>query len=163
MRKVFILGGLSILFSILDNTCVPFFAIKGFYPSLLFVFVICYSIINESWEGIWIGVTAGLLQDIYFNSSFGMNLFTNMIIGIIAGYIGKNIFKQKGLIPIVACFFLSILKGLLILVILYINKISISFASIFFSSIYNMIIGIFMYKFMYKLCEKPYMQRKWKF
>lgn len=38
---------ISILLLILDNSLVPFFAIKGAYPSLLFTFVIAYSLVNK--------------------------------------------------------------------------------------------------------------------
>ena len=36
----------SIVLVILDNSLVPFFSVKGAYPSLLFVFAIAYSLIN---------------------------------------------------------------------------------------------------------------------
>lgn len=163
MKKILVLFLLSILFFMLDNILIPFFAIKGVYPSLLLVFVICYSVVNGKWEGLWLGVFSGLLQDIYFTNGFGLNAFTNMIICILAGVIGDNIFKEKSLIPISSCFLLSLLKSLLLLLILYISGTYADLKDIFFISLYDMIVCLIMYKKIFKFCQKDYMQNKWKF
>ena len=44
--KKWILIIISLVFLILDNSLMPFLAIKGAFPSLLFTFAIAYSIIN---------------------------------------------------------------------------------------------------------------------
>lgn len=163
MKKILLLALLSIFLFILDNVLIPFFAIKTIYPSLLLVFIICYSIVNGKWEGLWLGVFAGLLQDLYFSSGFGINSFTNMLICLIAGVIGDNIFKEKRLVPVTSCFLMCFLKGLLILAILYLAGTYVSIKSVFFISVYNMFICIFIYKRVYKLCEKDYMEKRWKF
>lgn len=163
MKKIFMLIFLCILFFILDNTLVPFFAIKGYYPSLLLLFVIFYSIINGSYQGIWIGVFSGILQDLYFFNGFGINTFTNMLICTAAGFIGITIFKEKMLIPVLASFFLTLAKGILVFSILYIAKIYTPFNHILYNSIYSMVVSIFMYKWVYKLCDKDYMKKKWSF
>ena len=57
--KKFIVVLISILLLILDISFLPFLAIKGIYPSTLFVFAIAYSIINGKEEGVFIGVVSG--------------------------------------------------------------------------------------------------------
>ncbi|WP_125152607.1 rod shape-determining protein MreD [Clostridium rectalis] len=163
MRKVVTLICISLILFIIDNAFVPFISIKGFTPSLLFIFIIGFSIMNGSWEGLWLGVFAGLLQDLYFNNILGINAFTNMICCTIAGFIGVGIFKQKMLIPTISNLFLSVFKGVLVFIILYLVGIKMEIKNIIFGSIYNMIIAIPSYKYIYKLCNKNYMQRKWKF
>jgi len=163
MKKIFVLTFLCLLFFIMDNTIVPFFAIKGCYPSLLLLFVIFYSIINGSYQGIWIGVFSGILQDLYFFNGFGVNAFTNMIICFVAGYIGVTIFKEKSLVPIISSFFLTLVKGILVFLILYVLKVNISIDNIFYNSLYSMVVSIFMYKWVYKLCQKEYMKKNWSF
>jgi rod shape-determining protein MreD len=163
MKKVLILCLLSILFFILDNVLMPFLSIRNIYPSLLLVFIVCYSIVNGAWEGLWLGVFCGLLQDVYFTSAFGLNAFANMIVCIVAGVIGNNIFKEKRFIPVTACLLLSFLKGILILLILYISGTYIGVKNVLFISFYNTVICLIMYKKVYKLCEKEYMQIRWKF
>jgi len=48
--KKWILFLISLVLLILDNSFMPFLAIKGAFPSLLFVFAIAYSIINGKKE-----------------------------------------------------------------------------------------------------------------
>jgi len=163
MKKVLILFSLSVLFFMLDNVLMPFLAIKAIYPSLLLVFILCYSIVNGAWEGLWLGVFCGLLQDAYFTNAFGLNALVNMIVCILAGVIGNNIFKEKKLIPVISGFMLSFLKGVLLLLILYLDGVYIDVKNIFFISLYNAIVGFIMYKKVYRFCQKEYMQIRWKF
>jgi rod shape-determining protein MreD len=163
MKKIFTLIFLCVLFFVFDNTLVPFFAVRGYYPSLLLIFCMFYSINNGSWEGLWIGVFSGLLQDMYFFNGFGINAFSNMLICSAAGYIGIGIFKEKGLIPIVSSFVLALVKGIIVFVILYIAKVYTPFENVLFNSLYSMVVSIFMYRWVYRLCKKDYMQRKWSF
>lgn len=163
MKKILVLFLLSILFFVLDNVLMPFLAIRTVYPNLLLVFIICYSIVNGAWEGLWLGAFCGLLQDVYFTSAFGLNAFVNMVVCIIAGTIGNNIFKEKMLIPVASGFMLSFLKGILLLLILYLGGVYTEVRNIFFISIYNAIIGLIMYKKVYRFCQKEYMQIRWKF
>ncbi|MBC2580623.1 rod shape-determining protein MreD [Clostridium sp. DJ247] len=163
MKKILVLILFLILFFIIDNALMPYFSIRGIYPSLLFIFVICYSIINGKWEGLWLGAFSGLLQDIYFTNGLGINALVNMIVCILAGAIGDGIFKEKSLIPVMSCLGLSLLKGVFLIVILYISNIYVNVQDIFFIGVYNMIISIVMYKKVYKLCNKQYMQKRWKF
>ncbi|MCH3964734.1 MAG: rod shape-determining protein MreD [Clostridium sp.] len=163
MKKILILFSLSIILFILDNAVVPFFSIKTIYPSLIFVFAISYSIISGSYEGLWLGVFTGILQDIYFIDGFWINSFVNMIICVIGGFIGSNIFREKKFIPVISCFFLSVLKGMMLFVILWLSGAEVNMVNIFFTSIYNMVVCIFMYNMVYKLCRKSYMISEWKF
>ena len=163
MKKILTLAGLTIVMVILDNSVMPFFSIKGFSPSLLFTFIISYSIVNGYSEGLWLGVFAGLFQDLYFSNILGVNALTNMICAVIAGFIGISIFKEKTLIPVVSNFAISILKGLLVFAILYVIGVGMSFRFVFFNSLYNLLLSIPVYSLTYKLCGKDYMKRKWRF
>lgn len=163
MKKIITLFCIVTVLIILDNSFIPFFSIKGFYPSLTFIFIISYSIVNGMWEGIWIGVFSGLLQDLYFIDAIGPNAFANMSCCILAAVIGKNIFKQKLIIPVLSEFLLSILKGLILFLILYVLNMKLNIKPVFISGIYNMIISIVVYKLTLKLCSLDYMQKDWKF
>lgn len=163
MKKMIMLVFLCVLFFVFDNTLVPFFAIKGYYPSLLFIFVIFYSINNGSWDGIWIGLFSGLLQDLYFFNGFGINAFNNMLLCAAAGLIGIGIFKERRLVPVIGALILTLMKGVLVFSILYISKVYTPFENILYNSLYALIISIFMYKPIFRLCQKEYMQKKWSF
>ncbi|WP_138204028.1 rod shape-determining protein MreD [Haloimpatiens lingqiaonensis] len=163
MKRIITVFVLSITFLILDNTVIPFINIKEFYPSLLFIFAISYSIAEDENSAIQIGILSGVLQDIYFQGFFGINCFVNMILCFLASQIGKVIFKEKKLIPILTIFAASILKGVLIYSFSYVLKFYMEPAKIIFTSIYNMLIGIFVYAYVYKLSTKEYMKKDWKF
>ena len=163
MKKVILLISLTVGFFIIDNSFMPFVAIKGYYPSLLFLFCICYSIVNGSSEGMWLGILAGMLQDIFFTNTFGINSLTTMLMCVLAGVVGKNLFKEKRIIPIVTTFFITLLKGLMVLTILYAIGQYTALQGVFYTSFYTMIVSIVMYKWVYNLCQKKYMERKWRF
>ena len=154
---------LCILFLILDNTVMPFLNIRGSYGSLLFIFALSYSFINDYKDALEIGVFSGILQDLYMCNGIGLNALTNMLLCILACKIGENIFKEKRLIPVVSTLFLSFLKGFIIFAILYVLKIKMDITPIIISSIYSVVLSFFMYKMVYRLCEKPYMKKQWKF
>lgn len=177
MKRITITILIMIGFLIMDVTLVPlvfssinillghmhFPVVMDTYPSILFVFIICYSIINGKYDGLWVGIVAGFLQDIYFSRGFGINSLTNMLVCITAGLIGVSIFKDKRFIPIISTFFLSLGKGIIVYIILVLVGLTFNPYNVLYTSIYNFIIAIFMYNFTYKLTQKKCMRKKWKF
>lgn len=162
MRRLMVILICVCLF-IIDNTLLPFFAIKDYYPSSLFMFIIFYSINNDYWDAIEVGVISGLLQDLYLCQVIGINPLVNILLCILSVLIGDNIFREKLLIPVLSLFGLSMLKGVLVFGIFHIIVITIEIYSVVFTSIYTMVLGIFLYKFLYKLLQKPFMKKQWKF
>jgi len=141
----------------------PLLKINGAYPSLVFTFAICYSIVSSPNDAVVIGIFAGALQDVYFFNGFGINMLSNMLMCVAANTIGKNIFIEKSFLPVISSFVLSIVKGLIVFCIFYLVKQYTSIGVIFYQGIYNLIVSIFMYKFTYKLSQKEYMKTEWKF
>ena len=163
MKRILTIVLLCILFLILDNTLMPLLKINGAYPSLLFVFALCYSIVSSPRDAIIIGVFTGALQDVYFLNAFGINMLSNMLMCFVAANIGKSIFLEKSFLPIISSFVLSLVKGLIVFSLLFFIKQKIYMGVIIYQAIYNLIVSIFMYKFTYKLSQKQYMKREWKF
>jgi rod shape-determining protein MreD len=163
MKRILTIVFLCILFLILDNTLMPLLVINGAYPSLLFVFALCYSIVSAPKEALIIGVFTGALQDIYFLNGFGINMLSNMLMCLVAAEIGKSIFVEKSFLPIISSFVLSIGKGLIVFSILFLIKQYTNMEAVLYHGIYNLIVSIFMYKFTYKFSQKEYMKKEWKF
>ncbi|MBX4258901.1 rod shape-determining protein MreD [Clostridium estertheticum] len=163
MKRILTVVLLCILFLILDNTLMPLLKINGVYPSLLFTFALCYSIVSSPRDAVIMGVFAGALQDVYFLNAVGINMLSNMLMCFVAANIGKNIFIEKSFFPIISSFVLSLVKGLILFSILFIIKQDVYMRVIIYQAIYNLIISIFMYKFTYKLSQKEYMKREWEF
>ena len=163
MKRILTVVLLCILFLILDNTLMPLLKIKGTCPSLIFTFALCYSIVSSPKDAVIIGVFTGALQDVFFLNGFGINMLGNMLMCVIAANIGKNIFIEKSFLPIISSFGLSLIKGFIVFSILFLIKQYTHMEVLFYTSIYNMIISIFMYRFTYNLSQKEYMKTEWKF
>ena len=161
MKRV-ILILICLLLFIIDNTLVPFFAIKGVYPSLLFTFAVLYALMSGYWEAVFIGVLSGFLQDVYFVNVFGVNMLVNMLICLIAAYIGESVFKHKRMIPILSVGLLTIIKFFAVALILRFINIRINLLSFWIMALYTVVIGFFMYNLVYKLCNRELMKRDWK-
>ena len=89
----------SIGLAILDNSIIPFFSIRGGYPSLLFTFAIAYSLVNKREKSVFIGVVSGVIQDIFFFNGFGVNCFLNLLLCFLASLIGEGMIKNKRMVP----------------------------------------------------------------
>lgn len=160
--KRLILILICLLLFIVDNTLVPFFSIKGVYPSLLFTFAVLYALMSGYWEAVFIGVLSGFLQDVYFVNVFGVNMLVNMLVCLIAAYIGESVFKHKKTIPVLSVGLLTIIKFFVVAFILNLVNIRINLLSFWIMVLYNVIVGFFMYNWVYKLCNRDLMKREWK-
>ena len=163
MKRILTLVFLCILFLILDNTLMPLIKLNGAYPSLIFTFALCYSIVSSPKDAVIIGIFTGALQDLYFLNGFGINTLTNMLMCLIAAEIGNNIFIEKSLLPIVSAFVLSIVKGSIVFFIMFLIKQYTNMEALFYNGIYNLVASVFMYKFVYKLSQREYMKKEWRF
>ena len=161
--KKWVLIIISLVFLILDNSLMPFLAIKGAFPSLLFTFSIAYSIINGKNEAVFIGVVSGLLQDIYFSSGFGINALVNMLICLLAAIIGENIYREKKLIPTISMALLYLLKMFSIFIILKFVGKTINIEIGIYTSIYSSVIMFLGYNFVLRLYDNNYRKRSWRF
>ncbi|MDU7083348.1 MAG: rod shape-determining protein MreD [Clostridium sp.] len=163
-KKILYISLIIITLFILDNTIIPMISIKNIFPSTLFVFLVCYSIINGYAEGIIIGVAAGLLQDIYMPGVFGVNMLVNMIVGILAAKVGESIFKEKAIIPILSTFLLSMLKSIMIYMLLVLIKKSNNFLYLIpYKGLYDMVLAVFMYKITLKFSQSKTIKKEWRF
>jgi len=153
----------SIGLVILDNSLVPFFSIKGAYPSLLFVFAIAYSLINGKEKATFIGVVSGVLQDVFFFHGFGVNSLLNLLLCLLASFIGEGIIKNKRLIPIISIFFITIIKYIGVMIIFYLLDIDIQFSKSIIMGIYNGVVMFFAYKVVMNIYDDEYSKQRWRF
>lgn len=162
MEKLIIIL-VSIGLVILDNSLVPFFAIKGVYPSLLFTFAIAYSLILGKEKAVFIGVISGLLQDIFFFNGFGVNSLLNLLLCLLASFIGAGIVKNKRLIPVVSIFFISILKFIGAFTIFYMLNVKIQISNSIIMGLYNGVVMFFVYKLVMNIYNDEYSKQRWRF
>lgn len=161
--KKWILVLISLVLLILDNSFMPFLAIKGAFPSLLFIFAIAYSIISGKKEAVFIGVISGLLQDIYFYEGFGVNALVNMLICLLAAFIGENIYREKKLIPTISMLLLYMLKVIALFLLLKMAGKTINIEIGIYASIYSAIVMFLGYDFVLRLYDNNYRKKSWRF
>ena len=162
MEKLIIIL-VSIGLVILDNSLIPFFSIKGAYPSLLFTFAIAYSIINGKEKAIFIGVVSGILQDVFFFHGFGVNSLLNLLLCLLASFVGEGIVKNKRLIPVVSIFCITIIKYMGIFLMFYLLDINIQFSKSIIMGIYNGVVMFFVYKVVMNVYDDEYSKQRWRF
>lgn len=157
--KKWILILISFLLLIIDNSLMPFFSIKGAYPSLLFIFSIAYSIITNRKEAVIIGIMSGFLQDIYFSQIVGLNALANMLLCFLAAIIGENIYREKRLIPTISISVMYILKVFIIGIIFKLTNKSLNIQIALYTSIYSSIIMFIVYKYILSICKSDNKQK----
>ncbi|MGL4453608.1 MAG: rod shape-determining protein MreD [Sarcina sp.] len=162
MKKI-VLILICILLFVLDNSIMPFLGIGGVYPSLLFVFVILVSTINGYWDAIILGSISGILQDIYFAHVFGVNALINLILCLIAAYIGDTIIKNRIIIPVATVAGLTAVKFIIIMFVGRALALNVPIENLIIMVIYNVVMAIVMYSWVTKISNKDIMKRTWKF
>ena len=163
MKKTVRIIAICILCFFVDNVFTIFLPLKSFLPSFLLVFVLSVSIIKGNWDALWLGVFSGILQDLFFYKVFGINSLLNMLLCVLAALIGKNIYKEKKVVPVLSCFVLTAIKGLGIFVILYCLGQKVDIMLSLYTGISNMVVCFIFYRSIYRLCEKQFSRREWKF
>lgn len=161
MKKLIIVL-ISILLLILDNSVMPFLAIHSAFPSLLFTFAICFSLVSTREEAVFVGVISGLLQDIYFSYGFGLNALTNMIICLIVAHFGRGIFKRRLIVPVSVVFVTTIVKHLAIYCSLMLLDHTGYLYNVIYVAIYNAVIAAITYKFIFKFADSENVSDKWR-
>jgi rod shape-determining protein MreD len=162
MEKLIIIL-VSIGLVILDNSLVPFFSIKGAYPSLLFTFAIAFSLINKKEKAVFVGVVSGVLQDIFFFNGFGVNSLVNLLLCLLASIIGAGIIKNKRLIPVILTFFITIIKYIAIFAIFHLLNMEVDLSKSIIMGIYNAVVMFFVYKLVIKIYDDEYTKQRWRF
>lgn len=163
MMKKILLIVICILLFIVDNSIMPFFGIAGVYPSLLFVFVILVSTINGYWDAVILGSISGILQDVYFTHVFGVNALINLLLCVLAAYIGDTIIKNRILIPVGTVAGLTAVKFIIILLLGSSLAINISIENGVIMTIYNFVMAIVMYSWVVKVSDRNLMKKRWGF
>ena len=162
MKKI-ILILICILLLIVDNSILPFFAIKGVFGSILFVFSLAISINSNKWDAITVGVVSGLLQDIFFANVIGINPLINMFLCLGCSILGESIFKNKSIIPVAISFGATLIKYISVYLIGNFINIDINMSGIKVMCLYNAFIMFVIYKQVYKFANKDIMKEPWSF
>ena len=162
MKRIYLII-ILILLLIIDNTILPSYFIGGVYPSFLFVFAMAYSIIRGKKEAVFIGIASGLLQDLFFFSGFGINLFLNTLLCLLCSKIGEGIFKENRIVPILTALLVSILKVLGVAIIFKLFSQNINMKIALLSALLNAVCMLIFYKIILNMLDKYLDRNAWRF
>lgn len=131
---------------ILQSSFYPYLKIYNAFPNLILILVLILSILKGFKESlVWI-IFGGLLLDIYsFNNPIGASILSLFIIGYLAYFLSKNIFKKASIfLAILAGIGGSLIYGFFVILVLLIAKTNpqISFNQIISQVLYNTVVLI---------------------
>ncbi len=152
-----------LLFPILDSSIMPFLSIYGFYGSITFVFLICYTIYYGKKNGVILALVLGFIQDLIHISVIGINPLCNLVVVYLVVQINEMLNKEKKLLISILTFIFSCLRAGLIFIIFFLLRQDYNLYSIFFTSIINFMICFFFYKSFYRFFNSDQMKKEWNF
>lgn len=94
---------------ILQTTLLNYISINNIKPNLILIFIICVALIKGGLESAFIGLAAGLLQDILTGGSIGPYALMGFLVGFSLGGFNKRFYKDN----IFACAIITIVVSML--------------------------------------------------
>lgn len=146
---------LSILLFLFQTTLLQYFRIGGIVPNMLLIFIILMTVLYGRVNGIYSAVLLGMLQDIFISKALCMNLLIYVSIALVLSIIDDKIFKNNYVAPIIIFVFSTIIYNLMYGMFLFFMNDQMNYGKIFLEIIpieviYNCLIGVFLYKKIFK-------------
>ncbi len=138
----------------LQSTLFGFYSIKGTIPDMVLVFVVIHAFLHKSGESTSYGFLCGLLEDLYTGRFIGINALSKGLTAYIVGRLQGHLFKENLVVGVMVVFFGTILNSfflfVLSLAVTDIFHLDMSIlSSVFYQSVYNIIITIPVYMWYY--------------
>lgn len=144
--KFFILFIITLFLFVIDISVMPNFKLINYYPSLLTMCFFIYCLINDKYEITYLAIFVGFVQEIFFHSIFGINIFLNLCIGL---GLFKMVNKYNSKNHILSIFFLLMslfVKNFFIRIYMFIVfKINAVTLNLFYEFIYTLLLLLFVY------------------
>lgn len=160
-----IIIGLIILFNLIfQSTLFQWVQIYGVVPNTSLILVMSFAIYNGRNKGAAIGSIVGILQDIIFGHTIGLNALVFMVIGYLIGLMDQKISKDNLLIPFVltvlATVFYEAINLLLLFLLGYrIELLNIIKKMLIIEVIYNSVVSLGIYYYISKLFKSGLMKK----
>ena len=160
---------LAVFNVILESTLFQYTRIGGVKPDFSIMIIVSYAIIRGSSYGAFIGLGIGLMIDIMYGRVIGINALSYMVTGYIIGQAHENVFKDSFIPPFIFNLIaIIILQHSFILFSYFSNDFPSTGASYIYmllkvilpQAFYNAIAGSIIYRFIYRLDETSFMNRR---
>jgi rod shape-determining protein MreD len=152
----------------LQSAVISRLRIWGVTLDLVFVFIVCYSLIKDSMESIIVATFAGLIRDAFFPGVFGMNTLIFISFSYLIGFIQRRIYRDNIVIPAFFTFISTLAMGAIYFFFMFIMSYRLEFMEIFTSvillqAVYHSVASIFMYKILLRLNSFGVLKDNWRF
>ncbi len=158
--KILIIGLLVIINLIFSSSIAPYISIMEIVPNTSILILVSVSLIERKINGGILGLFIGLLQDIIFGSTIGINALVYFIIGYILTNSNIRISRDNLTTPLLFSIGMIILYNLLYFIILYFTGVEVSIIhyvrkKLVVELIYSAILMIPIYKGISKIFISP--------
>lgn len=140
-----------ILNFIVQTTVLQHFSIAHVVPNTALIIIITISLLKGKYKGAFIGLIAGLLQDILFSKIIGINALIYFLIGYVTGLLNNKVFKESIALPFLTVAVSTLSYHIMYYLFMLFLSRDVSFLMMMKNialkeAIYNSIISIFVYK-----------------
>lgn len=145
---------------IFQTTILPHFSIAGVTPNTALIIVVIVALLKGKYKGAFIGLVAGLLQDVFFSKIIGINALIFFLIGYVVGLLDNKTFKEGLILPFLAVVISTFSYHIMYYFFMMFLSTDVSFLTIIKDialkeAIYNSIISIFVYRQVLKHYKLP--------
>lgn len=152
---------LTIIINLLfQSTFLQYFEIFGIVPNTALIIVVVLALAKGKNHGGIFGLIIGLLQDIIFSMTIGVNAIIFFFIGYFIGFVEDTFARDNVINPIIFTGLATIFYNIMFSLFMYFLSRNITFIaavkSVFsLEVIYNCLVSIIIYKIFYVLFSEP--------
>lgn len=153
---------------ILQTTLFPHLAIQGVFPNTALLIVTSYALLRGSKEGALVGIGAGLLMDVFFNTYIGFYTALYLLFGLLFGRSQRNFYRENYILPIIFCVISTILYQLILYVTSFVfhgegNPFYFLFRMLLPELVYVAIVTVPLYRILFGINEWLELKEKYKY
>ncbi len=97
----------------LQATVLDYVTIMGIKPELVMLLIALSGFLLGTREGAFLGFVGGMVEDLFLGSYIGLNAFSKMAAGYLAGLLGERLYRENSLIA-TGVTFIATLTGLMV-------------------------------------------------
>lgn len=166
--RIIITAGLILLNFILQSTLFPHFAVQGIFPNTALILVTSYALLRGSREGALVGIGAGLLMDVFFNTYIGFYTGLFLCCGLLFGRSKSSFYRENYMLPIIFCTVSTVLYEAILYVVGFVfrgegNIVYFLFRILLPELVYGAILTIPLYRILFGINEWLELKEKYKY
>lgn len=168
MRRFLLLFLISLSLVILQQSIFSGINIFGVTFDIVYVYIVCYSIVRDEVESVIVAIFTGILRDAFFPAVFGMNTVLYILTVYTIGFLQKRIYKDTIVIPMIFTFIAACVKGVVYFCYFYVVSYKFDFSYhmtsvILLEGLFNSLMSIIIYRMVKRMDSINILKQEWKF